>query len=1559
MTCANAEIPPGLMTVLREFDFLGHDGATNGVSHSYRINLMVTDIRFEPLQGPMSLSAFLVRPEGGSAEMFRRGVFSVDADATVRSQRVYISFSSQEDFGSLKSDKPKTVIFCNARECFHDWRQDGADFMCDADTVWIRSDPQQHDGIHVFEAFAGGFGGWSCATRFLSTRFHKHASLHTIAIDSSMEAVASFAMTHECPIVDAYKPVPRHMFDGAVKNMILHGDMDSKCWWAAIGQWGIDVLTLSAPCPPWSGAARAQGLSSDIGMLLPIGILIARIFRPTMILVEQVQGFSTHKHRLHCVACFKHIGYTLKWHRVVDSADFGGARRARWLAVAVRQHAPTLPDVRFTMWPTITQLSPQTLGAIFQDPCPDHELMQLSDEVIAIACDPNMFPAFLKHKAVTPASVGNLRVRSTGADQVAATFMSMYGAQHRLDGDTLREKGYMGHFLQMGTHDSSMFRYFHPAEVAMIHLVTDRIFVDRDCHLAWSHMGNQISQPHAMLLLTHMLQCFAPHTHVNVEDIFMTMLRENMKASNTVSIVGSTGTVYVDSTSNFRSDDAHIMQQLRSHDQLRQIVGRSFLPDGQMWFPDRGFVDVAHGCELLKVFDHPICSQVSTGTEATEASDTVMDTCDFPVMLKVKLCAPDQHFFLWVSGSIDMPWLNVAFGLSMQPESIPQDDMGCSFHMHFPRGIGIGRVNVAPTEAIPILTAEALTVYKLNGAAPLMSQFADLAHHFQVDHWYDEYGVVEDDHKGNESAFLTHRKLHHGTLATHPMFLLAASHQTESSAIWDPATGTMRFEVTGDDTPCQVVSDFWSSMIPDDTLAHLGLQKDFSRIASGLQVVFKPITGGFLLPPHVIEAILVVAAARVIMDSMASENGHVVTLKWGKKIIWQGLLHPGTTVGVLVNLMDVAYLPFRGEGMVRLVCKGRTFHEVTIQEVHDMAPHQSIVMHLVFGLCGGTGAKDQQRTYVKNTVAATLLESGFALDWTSKAVETLLSSVGLKKLTQLVAMPSGKARCDQIIQLCKDSALQVPQNLVSKAAQVTAKGDVTTRARKRQVVQPSPSDYTLDTGYLLNEDNTHPQQLPELLPNCSGIVLVDLETATPWIRENKVLSHDELCLAIIGTHTLPCSLKQAHASLPCRDARGNAVILATTLCQLGEKSIKSTPSETHIHEANCVTVAMTLWREDWQEGEWDKILQQPIPFVRNLLAKQGHDQVLESVWGKSVRGAQKDHTVPYHAVSLQLHGAIKQESIHEVLRNSGFNKLYMVPKTAEGRLSPDWKVVWVDGNRAHLTTLSTQTPHCEGLVRSQKSWGLRYSKANFAAAWKQIHGDRPLPIDIATTMLYRVQPLPYGTTAEMLHQWSKSISWEFRALKALGPRAWMVGAPAQPGKNIYTFNSTPVLIHPITQRDAPKAHPILAGPKPQRPSASKATSSDDPWLSADPWKGYQGVSNTPGVAASSAAPRPLAGPVEAKFSAHEERLSQVEKALDQLKQDTKQGFQQVEQQVEQRDLRMHTAMTQMRSDLEASFQNTISQQSQQLNSTLADLKQLLTRPDKRSIGEAEQDSKME
>ena len=361
--------------------------------------------------------------------------------------------------------------------------------------------------------------------------------------------------------------------------------------------------------------------------------------------------------------------------------------------------------------------------------------------------------------------------------------------------------------------------------------------------------------------------------------------------------------------------------------------------------------------------------------------------------------------------------------------------------------------------------------------------------------------------------------------------------------------------------------------------------------------------------------------------------------------------------------------------------------------------------------------------------------------------ETIMSKVGLKQTTAITQLPPGKQRVDSLLKICDDCGLTPPPKMTRAVAKTAQAGE--TRARKKIVVQIDPNEYQIEPSFFLAQNDQPLMQQKEIRHKSTGVVMLSYESAAPWIAEGQRITADELAMIIPGQHEIQGSLKHEIMNIPCKDSAMRPVILKATVVQLGEKCVKTMTSEKPaIDEMDCTTIAITLWKEDWQTEEWSHIVDHPFAFVRQTLASQGHDEILQATWGRSLRN-QKQQTTSQHATSLQFHATIQTDKLRALLTTSGFNKIWITPKDRMGRLDSTWRVIWIEGSLPHLNSLASKTNGCAGLVKNRTSMGLRFSAVEFDQAWGVLFPGKPTPKPHDVNMLFHAQSLPYGCNADM------------------------------------------------------------------------------------------------------------------------------------------------------------------------------------------------------------------
>lgn len=1506
-------IPPDLLELLQEFEIYGKGRSDLFQS---RHNIVLDDISTEDLMFGTIMTGIPIMAEGATKDMFQAGFFPIGADQTLSIHRNNVLLTMGTD------DIPTTgkVLLWNVRDGFEEIFPHPIHWICDADTMVIPLESRGTQHVKVFEMFAGGYGGWVSSFKYL--RSQQRLQCQVIGIEDDFETALAYSVNHSATLVDGLHALPRGIFKSTANDHITHGNIRSKNWWKAIADWSPHIVTISSPCPPWTGASHSPGLQSSQGMLLPEALILLRIFRPPLVAIEQVHGFATHPHRKHCIGVLKSSGYEIAFARVVDSAEFGACHRLRWLCIAFRRNASNVQIKPVELWPNMTRMTPRSLNAVLECFDADDQLA-IDEHTLDVACDFKYVPKAKKVDFLNDTREAVFSYRCFGEMEQHPTFMAQYGNQQNLDLRYLEEKGLFAHFCKRA---SGCVRFLHPLEIAMMHVSFERLWVSHDYGFAWKLIGNCITLPHALLLTANMINMLPDFRKtIQISKVFQHLFKESMNGHHIMRVENSFGAMFFDNR--IHDQEEYARNIIHNLERLRSCLTGHFLPKNMCWNP-------VHG--ILHAMDEQGCAEVSVGIESVvelamtpvtqlQETQTIEDTQPYIPVLKAVIELHDMMGEFWVAGDFPLDELDHVFDGHFDRNLCNHEHVQCRLtrtdmiRIHengAPRSILI----VQDSQLTIIKGDQKDTLHNLLNKCGIVSEFFDIFGKIMHEQTPMPYQIVMD-HPIKYSSCID------------VIYLLAAFQNTSMSFYWMVDVWEFHIRVKGEGLQQQYVADFWKNLMHETLQSKFGIHTDIQHEDDVASIVY---SGGKVfmpIPQQTFALALSVSAAKAILDSMCSEKGIHIQIKWLDRILWKGLCCPEITVESLANLLTFALVPSHHGVGIRLITAGKTYYNIGLKELRDDLMKERLNFHLVVGLHGG-GAKDNQKILTKNSIATTLLEQGFAIEWVSSTVDQVLNQVGIKKISQIAQLPAGTNRVEQILNICRECQITIPNKIKDKASSVITTG-IGAKQRKKTPVQPSAQHYTIETEFFVNEDGSMCAQLQEVRQGQNGIVLIDHDKAVPWLRESSLLSHDECALLIIGKHDIASNLKSEVVNVPCVDQMNRPTILLCTMVQLGQKQValKKTVNQPVSHE-DCQVVSITLWKSDFNLKDWEQITDQTIPFIRRAL---GDDQLADCViamWGRSFRNQQKQPSNAHHSVSVQVHATIKRNKLQELLKISGFNRLFIVPKDEQGRISQQWRIVWTEGDMAHLQSLATKTCHCMGLVKAESKLGLRYTREHFADAWAVIHPQKEKPLDMIMKFIYRIEPLPYGTTAENLLEWSKVVAWSFRPIKAVGPKAWIIGADSQPKDAFMQFNGYPLLLKLLPPRHAQSSNAVIAGPRPTRDANRHAGKGDD--LHFDPWAQYQPNHAAP-VGQSS---REVSGPTQKKFDEQDAKLNTLEQALTKLQVETEKGFDCINQKHDEAQQKLVGTLANMKQEIDTSVAQAMKTQSTQLESTLGELKAL-------------------
>ena len=352
------------------------------------------------------------------------------------------------------------------------------------------------------------------------------------------------------------------------------------------------------------------------------------------------------------------------------------------------------------------------------------------------------------------------------------------------------------------------------------------------------------------------------------------------------------------------------------------------------------------------------------------------------------------------------------------------------------------------------------------------------------------------------------------------------------------------------------------------------------------------------------------------------------------------------------------------------------------------------------------------------------------------------------------------------------------------------------------------------------------------------------------------------------------------------------------------------------------------------------IAQNPIAHIKKTI---NDPDAIVSIWGKAFRKGKQPATC-HDCTSIQMHCTIRDSKIGQVLSSSGHNSLWATPKSENWQINPKWKLIWLEPGQSKQQAIvaSAKVQGASGLVRSHNRYAIRIAACNFSNAWKQLYPNIDEPMQINATRTFKLENLPFGTTAKMIAMWAEHQGWKIRPYRALGPKGWLIGADAPPNSSALSFNGSPILVRELPGRYQASS-PIMAGPKPLQKNSRNV--SQPTARALDPWANYVGT-------AATVADKPATGPTANKFQQHEQRMQQIEETLTQLKQDqlaqhqAQEDFQlRLETETKQRELSMQqhieARLDTLRTELDQSFTSALQAQSQHFDTNLSEIKQLL------------------
>ena len=1336
--------------------------------------------------------------------------------------------------------------------------------------------------LGILEMCSGAFGGWKRACDLISESCLQ--SFRVLSIDSCFDTAWHYAVGHSAVFTDAPASVPASCLSVS-PHMVVCSDIASPEWISLAGLWGVEIATISPPCQPWSSAGLEGGLNTLDGATCAEAIGVCKMLRPRIILLEEVSGFAGHPDRSYITKLLHWAGYQVKFSKHVDAGQVCAAARTRFLMMAVRTADSCITPRDFQVWTAMAGVNPLSLGCVLDSDWTKDPRLTITQDIKDKASNPELLPP-VKKRRLTPQETFENRCKPPCIK--APTIVASYGHQHDLPAVTLAKKGLLCHFVKHEGLD----RFWHPIELLLMHCFTGSHLIATDGTSAYKHVGNMICTPHALLMLTEALN-WLPHRAIAVDlnQVIQRLHDMHVTADSMHTIELKAGTHVSQHPIALLPSQIEFLDSYWGTDH-----GKHELPDGFLWTLN-GLLPMVECPRTLTIEDSPI--------------DLIQDSVEFlPV-----LC-------------MDKPLLKIQIDRKVDLEQLARLWNG-QFEFFWDNDQCLMCKGLQETK----LPSEGVLLAFLRGTLFMLSRGDDVTAWIVASFegtYFDVFGLCEPTDLVN--AILIHDvpRVVQPRWNLTAMTYLAAFQKCQVVPFAKCDDSAFGFTCKGNQVDIGIVLAYWSTVLPTKLVDELGFRISLDRTDTQFRL---EIIKGFAtpdIPLFMLCSHIFVEAFNSVFRLISGDDCISIRVKLFDRIIWDDKF-PGKWQ-LESFMMLVHSIGFWVHPTLRVLVFGRQVDwQMTLAQLKGTMSQLRIGFLLPLS-GGGPTTKMSHKTQVKNAIAAVLLEEGYDLKWITDAVESLIDKVGVKELSKALSANRG-TRLQIARRFLKECQIPLPE---VKPSMTSQSAFIAKRARPNNM--PNPAHYRAVEGSLVNEDGTPTPFISAFGGQLTGYHTIAPADATPWLKGTEVLSKDELILLIFGEHLVKIDRPHSRITLPCYDEHGSQVLISCTMVQYGDKKVVCHEGDGfQVDSQESTLIAMTVEYEDWKEN-WPEITKFTFRWFRQQSFLQ---DALINVWGRSFRRG-KTATSPDDSTSVQVHMLIKNEHLVNTLKASGAAGMWATPKTKCGKIDQGWKLIWLDAKCDHQSAMinSAKVADGAGLVRVKGRYAIRIAKANFSSAWTTLFPGIAQPELLDATTTWKVESLPYGVTREMLGEWSKHVKWPVKPLRAVGPKAWVVGASSPPPTLHLYFNSAPVLIRELTAKQVP-VNPIIAGPKPkmQRPLQELGP------LRGDPWAGYNPI-NPPANTAATA----QVGPTETKFQQQETRIAKLEETLKSVQLEQKQcqgAIKQVHSDLQQRDenIKSHldSRLQGIKQEIDSSFTTAMKQQASSFEAGFLELKKLLVK----------------
>eukprot|EP00438_Fugacium_kawagutii_P035058 Skav236665 [mRNA] locus=scaffold338:169296:173474:+ [translate_table: standard] len=1385
------------------------------------------------------------------------------------------------------------------------------------------------------------------------------------------------------------------------EDITICSSIGNSSWLQPVALARPEFGTGSFPCKSWSSASWQQGLNAENGLVFIEGMMIARITRPRYLLLENVIGLVHHPHFPTIKMVIHHAGYRLVHSEQINASDRLPVKRARWIAI-LQRYEDTPAEHTWNTWQ-----GGNNSNAMNWDVLVPTERSRLTSLEIPLDTQNMYYDAEYLPKGLTTEERADPKsYRLPRLTKKLPTFLSMYTRQHELPENLLKERGLLGHFIK--EHDT--IRWIKVTEEAYMHNLTDALVLPHPTAAIYQHLGNCIVPHHAVLALANMYQMMNLDDNTwNVQELILKLEETRLRASKS-NIVFDDLAVYMGTRE--QCEARHKAFQLLMsvfqwhgeynptipddsyfHPQKGKCLWHTMAPDPHMQIPRTvPFTDeqIATSHAQAAICEHDENTQVVFPTlmgvdDADDEHSASEQECAMTEIDETMQCNPSNFVTITVQHATreetflvhkHMEWgtLLDLWNHEFLPGTGPTNEIGQTsdtVFQHDPvHSATLVREEASNCILMHSVYASDIIIMVKTDNSTYMYPAAMGSTWDEVNARYPELASFATDVFGQYSPKEKHT---HSTMLHAPLpvekIVFVEDIQTAIRHVqmlsWKEHDSLM-VELNGSTDHLAAVATLWRIALNRDWQKLHGRTISFEPLTSTkAQLHFKPMPGYTATPISIFRTAVCCRLFQTAMQMHSHDSpAAFLRFKYGTRHILILPAHEelpfGQVYAIVEHTLQLLY-PGQKEYMRMITCGKLISHQLQLRDLprKDYQTTAEIAVHFVYKLSGGgpaDGNRHEHAQSIRASCATMLLQHGLSLDKVPLAVQTLIKKYGLPQIQDLVHNKQpAKATEEQFRHMCDENDIALPMSNMKQQHSKLAHQTAARSAKANKNVDIN--NYQLQQGFFLLADKSPCPLHSNFSPHKPGVTMLSPAQAEKW-QQATSLSPDEAAIFVVGEPgPLAKHPKATQIIAPALNSSGNRVLLGGILIQLGEKDVLTigTAAEDEKLEIRETQVcSITLWQTDFSPTEWKKCCEAPVKFSKQLLDEDNMGHVIKNPFGRAYRNGTQP-CPPNDATSIQYHSEIWIKDLKQVLRRSGYNRVFITPKDATGRPSTYWKPIWVDAPRSSLEARTATQPGMAGFIRGNRITGVRVETSCYADCWKLLKPDAPLPRLHSASRRFKIQPFPFGMDVDIIQEWLDRNQWDAQPVKPAGAKAWIIATDADPPQGILHFNNQPLLIKEIQERGRGQQVGLIAGP-PSRPNAQSSKEEGptnvfrqgDPFL--DPW-------TRPSPAASTA------GPSTKRFDHQEQRLDALEQNLRTMQTQVQQAN--TEQQtritnlegvVHQQAVQTQAAFQTMQTDFDNTLRQALATQENRLATSMAEIKQLLLRRDKRkSTSESDED----